>query len=108
MPDFQEFPSGKASFTLFKVSVTLSLILSQGGFLLKVAVSPPFSEKDMAVRCRNHTRGKSGFTSISHADHNWKKITFRTTVKPYSIGVDSASNSNEYQEFFVGVKTAGA
>jgi len=28
--------------------------------------------------------------------------------KSYGPGVDSASNRNEYQEYFVGVKTAGA
>ena len=27
---------------------------------------------------------------------------------PYSPGVDSASNRNEYQEYFLGVKAAGA
>jgi hypothetical protein len=49
MPDFQEFPSGKAIFTLFKVYVTLSMILAEGRFLLNVGVSPPFSEKYIAT-----------------------------------------------------------
>ena len=36
---------------------------------------------------------------------HWKIKSFRS---PYGPGVDSASNRNEYQEYFLGVKAGGA
>jgi len=36
-------------------------------------------------------------------------FSFTQTFRPhYGPGVDSASNRNEYQEYFLGVKAAGA
>lgn len=49
MPDFQEFTSGKDSFTLFSISVILSKILARDRFLFNVRVSPPFSEKGVGT-----------------------------------------------------------
>jgi len=37
------------------------------------------------------------------------KFSLTSSIQPhYGSGVDSASNRNEYQEYFLGVKTAGA
>jgi len=35
-------------------------------------------------------------------------IDIKSFISHYGSGVDSASNRNEYQEYFVGVKLAGA
>ena len=35
-------------------------------------------------------------------------IDIKSFRSHYGLGVDSASNGNEYQEYFVGVKAAGA
>jgi len=35
-------------------------------------------------------------------------IDIKSSLSTYGPGVDSASNRNEYQEYFLGVKTAGA
>jgi len=35
-------------------------------------------------------------------------IDIKSSRSHYGPGVDSASNRNEYQEYFLGVKTAGA
>jgi len=35
-------------------------------------------------------------------------IDIKTFLLHYGPGVDSASNRNEYQEYFLGVKVAGA
>jgi len=35
-------------------------------------------------------------------------IAFKSFRSHYGPGVDSASNRNEYQKYFLGVKTAGA
>ena len=45
-------------------------------------------------------------------DSRWCHWNFSLTLKSfrshYGPGVDSASNRNEYQEYFLGVKAAGA
>ena len=43
-------------------------------------------------------------------DSRWSHWNFSlTSFRPhYGPGVDSASNRNEYQEYFLGVKAAGA
>jgi hypothetical protein len=44
-------------------------------------------------------------------DSRWRHWNFSLTqcFRPrYGPGVDSASNRNEYQEYFLGVKAAGA
>jgi hypothetical protein len=42
-------------------------------------------------------------------DSRWCHWKFSLTFQPhYSPGVNSASNRNEYQEYFLGVKAAGA
>ena len=45
-------------------------------------------------------------------DPGWGSLEFFIDIKSfrshYGPGVDSASNGNEYQEHFLGVKTAGA
>jgi len=35
-------------------------------------------------------------------------INIKSFISPYGPGVDSAPNRNEYQEYFLGVKAAGA
>ena len=35
-------------------------------------------------------------------------IDIKSLLSHYGTGVDSASNGNEYQEYFLGVKAAGA
>jgi len=45
-------------------------------------------------------------------DPSWVSLEFFINIKSfrshYGSGVDSASNRNEYQEYFLGVKAAGA
>jgi len=55
MPHFQEFTSGKVSFTLFSVTVLLSKILARDRFLFNVGVSPPFLEKDIGTKLAENT-----------------------------------------------------
>ena len=38
----------------------------------------------------------------------WNFIDIKTFRSHYGPGVESASNRNEYQEYFLGVKAAGA
>ena len=50
-------------------------------------------------------KSKDGF------DSRWCQWNFSLTLSSrphYDPGVDSASNGNGYQEYFLGVKTAGA
>jgi len=35
-------------------------------------------------------------------------IDIKSFRSHYGLGIDSASNKNEYQEYFIGVKAAGA
>jgi len=35
-------------------------------------------------------------------------LTYNPSDRTVALGVDSASNRNEYQEYFLGVKVAGA
>ena len=43
-------------------------------------------------------------------DPSWRPWNFTLTYfRPhYGLGIDSASNRNEYKEYFLGVKAAGA
>jgi len=44
-------------------------------------------------------------------DSRWRNWNFSLTQSfrtQYELGVDSASNRNEYQKYFLGVKAAGA
>ena len=42
-------------------------------------------------------------------DPSWcHKIDIKSFRSHYGSGVDSASNTNEYREYFLGVKAAGA
>jgi hypothetical protein len=49
----------------------------------------------------------SHFT-IKYLILNGNYVVSRLQLPHYGPGVDSASNKNEYQEYFLGVKTAGA
>jgi hypothetical protein len=55
MSEFQEFTSGKDSFTLFSVTVVLSKILARDRFLFNVGVSPPFLEKNIGTALAENT-----------------------------------------------------
>jgi hypothetical protein len=41
-------------------------------------------------------------------DYTTKKLLLLIAVTYYGLGVDSASNRNEYQVYFLGIKAAGA
>ena len=50
-------------------------------------------------------------SEVRWVDRSWYRCNFsltKTFLSHYGPGVDSASNRNEYQEHFLGVKTAGA
>jgi len=59
----------------------------------------------VVVEALRYKPGGRGF------DFRWCHLNFSLTqfFRPhYGPGVDSASNRNEYQEYFLGVKVAGA
>jgi len=62
-------------------------------------------QHSMKIRC-------SYFTSVSLVRSQLVSLEFFIDIKSYRShygpGVDSASNRNEYQEHFLGVKVAGA
>ena len=57
------------------------------------------------LRCCATSRKVAGSIPAGVSEFFIDMISFRSH---YGIGVDSASNRNEYQEYFLGVKAAGA
>ena len=57
------------------------------------------------LRCRATNRKVSGSISAGVSGFFIDIKSFRSH---YGLGVDSASNRNEYQEHFLGIKAAGA